>query len=190
MIDCILLAAGSAVRFGENKLLYPVDGVPMAERAILLHAALPYRRRVLVTQVGYGQIAALAAQNGFFVTYNERPERGLGSSVRVAIAALERMGPVAAGVLFGVCDQPHLRQASVSALMDHFAGAQDRIAVLASAERRGNPVIFPNAFLGELKALPDEKGGVLVVKAHPEQVTCLRIADDRELRDIDRKQEN
>ena len=189
MIDCILLAAGNAARFGENKLMYPVEGIPMAMRAIDLHAALPYRNRVLITQKGYGEIAAKAREKGFSVAYNPRPERGLGLSVREAFAFLERMGEVSSGILFGVCDQPYLRRESVEALCDCFLRDPTRITVLAGASRRGNPVIFPRAFLGELRALDDERGGVEVVKAHPDRVYCLRVADDRELRDIDRKQE-
>ena len=189
MIDCILLAAGNAVRFGENKLMYPVEGVPMAMRAISLHAALPYHKRVLITQKGYEQIAQFAVQNGFQLTYNERPERGLGSSVRTAIAFLRELGEPSDGILFGVCDQPYLNQTSVEALCKCFSRSPERIAVLASQSRRGNPVIFPRIYLNELSKLDDDKGGIEVVKAHPEQVDCIRIASDRELRDIDRKQE-
>lgn len=189
MIDCILLAAGNAVRFGENKLMYRIDGVPMGMRAISLHAALPYRRRVLVTQTGYEAIAHFAEQNGFAVVYNEAPERGLGSSIRTAIAALSRFDGKAAGVLFGVCDQPYLKKETVQALCEKFAGAPDQIAVLACGTRRGNPVIFPQAFLPELASLDDRLGGVAVMKAHPERVLCCPIAAEKELCDIDTKQE-
>ena len=50
------------------------------------------------------------------VVYNEAPERGLGSSIRTAIAALSRFDGKAAGVLFGVCDQPYLKKETVQAL--------------------------------------------------------------------------
>lgn len=33
-LGAVLMASGRARRFGENKLLHPVDGVPMMERAM------------------------------------------------------------------------------------------------------------------------------------------------------------
>ena len=43
------MAAGSARRFGRNKLLYPIDGIPLIERTM---AALPvslFSRAVVVS---------------------------------------------------------------------------------------------------------------------------------------------
>lgn len=32
MLDAVILAGGSSSRFGSNKMLYPVDGIPMAAK--------------------------------------------------------------------------------------------------------------------------------------------------------------
>ena len=43
--ELILLAAGFSRRFGENKLLYPVEGVPMYLRAAKLLLRLKRQRQ-------------------------------------------------------------------------------------------------------------------------------------------------
>ena len=87
-IACILLAAGTGSRFGGDKLLYPLNGKPMAAHAIELHASLPYACRILVTQRRHTAIASLAESNGFLIGYNEAPERGIASSIRIAMELL------------------------------------------------------------------------------------------------------
>lgn len=184
-IACILLAAGTGTRFGGEKLLYEVDGKPMAAHAIALHAALPYACRILITQRRHAELIALAKKKGFTVGYNDAPERGIASSIRIALELLDTTSTRPDGILFGVCDQPHLRPGTVSMLLDRFCSAPNCIVAPMANSRRGNPVIFPARFLPELAALEGDTGGSSVIRAHPEALMLVQIEDSDELADID-----
>lgn len=186
-VACILLAAGMGTRFGGDKLLHMVDGRPMAAHAIELHAAAPYIHRILVTQRRHETLAALAAANGFCVSYNDEPERGIASSIRIGAALLAASGIRPDGVLFGVCDQPYLGRDTLWRLLDAFAASPARIVAPCHAGRRGNPVIFPARFLPALSALTGDTGGSAIIRANPEALLLVPVADERELIDIDRR---
>lgn len=178
-LGAVLMASGMARRFGENKLLHPVDGVPMIERAM---AALPpgmFTKAGLVTS--YPEIIRLAQGRGYLAIPNPAPEQGQSLSVRLGVKALADMD----GLLFAVCDQLWLRRESVRRLIEAFSAGPDRIWALSSAGRKGNPVIFPKALFPELLALAGDRGGGVVIKAHPELLNLVEAGSPKELSDID-----
>lgn len=184
-VACLLLAAGTGSRFGGDKLLYPVDGQPMAAHAIQLHASIPYALRIFVTQRRHAALAEQAAQAGFLVGFNDAPERGIASSIRIAMALLDGQPLRPDGLLFGVCDQPRLRRETVLLLLDRFREAPERIVAPVWQGRRGNPVVFPARFAPALAALEGDTGGSAVIRAHPDALLLVPVADGAELTDID-----
>ena len=64
-IGCVVLASGFGRRFsgGGNKLLVPVDGVPLAQRTLDVLSPLPFARRVVVSQ--WPEVRALAERSSF-----------------------------------------------------------------------------------------------------------------------------
>lgn len=191
-VACLLLAAGTGSRFGGDKLLYPVDGQPMAAHAIQLHAGIPYALRIFVTQRRHAALAEQAAQAGFLVDYNDAPERGIASSIRVAMDLLDGQliqpdGQLIQpdGLLFGVCDQPRLRRETVLLLLDRFREAPERIVAPVWQGRRGNPVVFPARFREALAHLEGDTGGSAVIRAHPDALLLVPVSDGAELTDID-----
>lgn len=152
-VGAILLAAGRSSRFGENKLLYPVEQTPMAERAMELLTRLPVWKRVAVT--GYEEVAAMAAQRGILPVINSHPEEGISRSLQMGMRAL----PQADGWLFLVADQPWLRAESVSRLIWRWQQSPRNLAALCSGGQIGNPVIFSSAYASRLLSLSGDKGG-------------------------------
>lgn len=182
-LACALLAAGASKRFGSNKLLYQLDGQSLLERTLMLHGALPYCQKLMVTRRTYAVAAALGREYGFTVLYNDAPERGAGSSAAIAAEALLKSD--AAGALFSVCDQPYLTGASVERLLAAFERQPERIVAAAHGGVRGNPCLFPRQFFGELAALSGEQGGAAVIARHMNDLTLVEVADAWELTDID-----
>ena len=177
-VGAILLAAGRSSRFGENKLLYPVEQTPMAERAMELLTRLPVWKRVAVT--GYEEVAAMAAQRGILPVINSHPEEGISRSLQMGMRAL----PKADGWLFLVADQPWLRAESVSRLIWRWQQSPRNLAALCSGGQIGNPVIFSSAYASRLLSLSGDKGGKKILRNHLED-TVLVETEACQLRDLD-----
>ena len=93
MIGGVLLAAGEGSRFraagGGIKLLAPVDGRPLVERALAALAAAPLGDRVIVLGAHGDEVLAAIDLHGARPVRNERWERGLASSLRAGLDALD-----------------------------------------------------------------------------------------------------
>ena len=180
MICAVFLASGRSLRFGGvNKLLYEVEGVPMAERAFRL---LPAGMSGFVV-TGWDEVKALAHKyDALRVVDNPDGADDVSVTIRRGVAALPEN---AGGAMFFVCDQPFLTGESVRRLTEAFAAAPDKIYVLSHGERSGNPCVFPRRFFAELSALPYDKGGKTLVRRHPDSVVYVEAFSERELDDMD-----
>ena len=184
-LGCVLLAAGSGSRFGGDKLLHPIDGVAMAERACMLHASVDYAARILVMRPNDEAIARIAARYGFTAVENERAHEGIGTSAATGTAALLSQYPPLDGALYGVCDQPYLTRATVALLIARFTERPHAIVAPVCNEKRGNPVVFPSELLREFATLTGDIGGSAIIRAHSERLTTVSITDPSELFDVD-----
>ena len=178
-IAAVLMAAGASSRFGECKLIKEFASQPMFEYAL---DALPYNKLCAIAVVsGRAEILAAAEARGFIPVLNDRPEDGPPRTIRLG---MEAVGD-AEGIMFMVADQPLLRRESVAGEIDFFAKNAGNIVAMGHGARRGNPVIFPQEFFDELKALRGERGGGAVMAAHRERIMLYQLENEAELMDID-----
>ena len=92
-IGCVVMAAGNAHRFGENKLAAAVDGKSLIRRALDVVPADRLSAVCVVTQ--YDEVENLAREYGFRCVRNRHPEWGL--SERTAPLGPEWMAAAVAG---------------------------------------------------------------------------------------------
>ncbi len=178
-IAAVLMAAGASSRFGECKLIKKFASRPMFEYAL---DTLPADKLCAVAVVsGRAEILAAAEARGFIPVLNDRPEDGPPRTIRLG---MEAVGD-ADGIMFMVADQPLLRRESVAGELDFFAKNANSIVAMGHGARRGNPVIFPQEFFDELKALRGERGGGAVMAAHRERIMLYQLENEAELTDID-----
>lgn len=175
------MASGAAVRFGSNKLLYPVDGAPMIERAFSAVPPELFTRACVVSC--YPKILALAGERGYLPIPNPDAAQGQSASVRLGLSALTDMD----GVLFSVCDQPWLRRDSVERLLADFSAHPDHICSLSWRGERGSPAVFPRELFPELLALTGDRGGGRVIRAHQDWLRLVEATTPTELQDVDIK---
>jgi molybdenum cofactor cytidylyltransferase len=179
LIAGILLAAGASHRFGRQKLLEALDGIPLVRRAAMRLLDAGFNPVVVVVSADPRLREALAGLELRLVE-NVTPESGIGHSVAVGISAL----PVTAeAVMIAVADQPHLTAEALSILTA--AHRDGGITVPRYGDHRGNPAIFDRRFLGELAQLAGDTGGQRVVAAHPEAVVEVALPATMGI-DIDR----
>lgn len=182
-VSCVLLAAGAGLRFGGGKLLAEFDGERLFERAMNVLPEELFARVAVVS--GCEEILAESERRGFLAVRNSAPEKGVSLSVRLGLEAAKPCG----AVLFLVCDQPLLRQASVRRILEAGAAHPEKIVAPQGADGRlGNPCLFPAAFFPELAALEGDCGGKRVIRAHPEALFTVPLPEE-ELFDTDTKEE-
>ena len=180
-VGCLLMAAGNAERFGENKLLCAAwDGRSLIEHALDAIPQECFARVLVVTQ--YPEITALAKERGFETLQNEHPERGQSGTIRLGTRALSDCG----AICFMVAAQPLLRRETLTREVDFFSSHRELIVALGHNGVRGNPCLFPARFFPELLALEGDVGGGAVIRKHLDEL-LLFPADERELRDADTK---
>ncbi|XVH31112.1 nucleotidyltransferase family protein [Haloferacaceae archaeon DSL9] len=183
----VLLAAGSSERFGaRNKLLAPVDDVPLVRRAAESFAESCVDPVVVV--VGHDAAATRDALDGLDVRVvaNDAYETGQSSSVRVGIRALADRGVDAA--VIGLGDMPFVRPETITRLVAAYAeGAGDALAA-AFDGARGNPVLFAGRYFPALTDRDGDVGGKAVFFG-AERPALVETGDPGVRRDIDRPQD-
>ena len=180
-IGCVVMAAGDARRFGENKLAAVLDGKTLIRRALEAVPAEEFFRVAVVTQ--YPETEALAREFGFTPVHNPHPDWGISHTIRLGLEALGGCD----GALFQVSDQPQLRRESIRAEVEFFRRHPDNLVGLSHNGIRGNPCIFPAAYFPELLALTEDHGGSSVIRRHQENLLLVEVPAD-ELEDVDTPQ--
>jgi len=177
----LLLAAGSATRFGSDKLQHPLPhGVPMAVQAAR-HLLSEIARVVAVVRPGSDELARALRGEGCEVTICERAEEGMGAS----LACGARVAGEADAYLIALGDMPFVRPSSIAAVRD----ALERGAALAAPyfrTRRGHPVGISGKFRGELETLQGDEGARRLLAAHEPELVKVPVGDPGVIRDIDR----
>ena len=182
-LSLIMLAAGNSRRFGSNKLLYEIDGVPMYLRTLykLQKAASELGNCEIIVVTQYEEIAAKAQESGARVLINPHPERGISSSMQIGLAAAKE----SSACLFTVSDQPWLTTETIVELVHKFLSEHKGMACTLLNNKTGNPCIFSRKYYQELQEIIGDKGGKQIINRHPDDVVYLEIKDARELVDID-----
>ncbi|MDE7261511.1 MAG: nucleotidyltransferase family protein [Oscillospiraceae bacterium] len=180
-IGCVVMAAGDARRFGENKLTSTLDGKTLIHRALEAVPVEEFFRVAVVTQ--YPEAEALAEAFGFTPVRNPHPDWGLSYTIRLG---LEALGDCDAA-LFQVSDQPLLRRESIRAEVEYFRRHPSNLVALSRGGIRGNPCIFPAAYFPELLALSGDRGGSTVIRRHETDLLLLEVPAE-ELEDVDTPQ--
>ena len=177
-LGCVVMAAGNARRYGDNKLAAQLRGRPLILRALEAVPTEAIDSAVVVTQ--YPEIMRLAGEFHFAAVYNEHPDYGISHTIELGLTGLRDCD----GVMFLVSDQPLLRRKSVAALARLWKSHPDSIAALSHGGVRGNPCVFPARFYPELLELTEDRGGNAVIRRHEEDLVLLEV-DARELTDVD-----
>ena len=180
-LGCVVMAAGNARRFGENKLAAELDGRSLIQRTLDAIPAEVFASVIIVTQ--YPEIAELAQEYSFTTIRNEHPDFGISHTIKLGLTELMDCD----GVMFLVSDQPLLKQESVAALANFWRQQPENIAALGHHGVRGNPCLFPARFFPELLELQEDRGGNTVIRRHEEYLVLLDT-EAAELMDIDTPQ--
>ena len=177
-LGCVVMAAGNARRFGENKLAVVLQGRSLILRTLEAIPAEVFHRVVVVTQ--YPEIIRMAQEFHFASVCNEHPDHGISYTIRLGLTGLRDCD----GVMFLVSDQPLLQRETIANLAKLWMDHPDRIVAPSHNGVRGNPCLFPARFFPALMDLTEDRGGNQVIRQHPDALLLMET-EKQELTDVD-----
>jgi molybdenum cofactor cytidylyltransferase len=152
----VVLAAGSARRFGATKQLARLDGRPLVAHAVATARRAGVGETVVVVGHDHREVARAAAAAGE-VTIAVNPDHATGqaSSLRVGIQHARRGSAEVAVVL--LADQPGIRPEVVRAVVAAVAGGAEA-ARAAYDDGPGHPVAFARRVWPRLVEVTGDQG--------------------------------
>jgi molybdenum cofactor cytidylyltransferase len=145
MITGIVLAGGSSIRFGQNKMVLPIGGQTMIERAVSSLAPFVVST-IVVTGQYHDEIAKVfEGKEGIRVVYNPFHRQGMFTSVLCGANAAPE-----GDLLFLPGDIPLVRPATVKRVLE----GTKSVRVPVYEKRRGHPLYLSKAAADELRLEP------------------------------------
>lgn len=177
-IGIIVLAAGTARRFGADKRRAPLPAGQTLLEATLSRVPRAISRRILVLREGDDDLAHVFRQD-WRICIAGNPDAGMANSLASGIA----MAGGWAGALIGLGDMPYITAATYSMLQQALA-THDIVIPVCKGER-GNPVGFRHNYFAEMATLEGDRGARSLLEKHAQACFVVETGDEGVLRDID-----
>ncbi|MBH1944940.1 nucleotidyltransferase family protein [Erythrobacter sp. YJ-T3-07] len=146
-VACILLAAGSARRFGGGKLFAPLNGLPLWQWAASRLEQAGFVSRYLVVNPGD---QAQPTRSGWDRVENTSAEEGIASSIRTGVESASGRSRM----VIALADMPFVDPGHLAAL-----ARSDGVVFTRFADGRpGCPAAFPAGALASLLQLRGDRG--------------------------------
>jgi molybdenum cofactor cytidylyltransferase len=180
----LLLAAGSATRFGSDKLRHSLPhGVAIAVQAAR-HLKTEVPRVLAVVRPSNDELAAALKADGCEVVVCENAAEGMGASLACAARTVGEVD----GYIVALGDMPFVRPSTIAAVRDALAGGAPLVAPYFRA-RRGHPVGIAGKFAPDLIGLTGDEGAKKLLAANEGALVKIPVGDPGVVRDIDRPED-
>lgn len=192
-VTILYLAAGNSRRFGENKLLYPLDGKAVYRHLLDRLAQIAGRHEnwelLVVTQYEriLEELAPLVKAGRLQTVFSPDSEKGISYTIRAGIEAAEAQK--AEKCAFFVADQPYLKEKTAEDFLKYMENANAALGCVFCGGESGNPAWFSKPYFSELERLSGDCGGKKVLKQHLKSLIPFPIENEQELKDLDRKED-
>ena len=172
MISGVVLAAGTASRFGGTKQVVVVDGKPLAQHTIDALESAGVGEVIVVT--GYDAVkvaSALTLPPHGRIVYNPAFKDGQATSLAAAIHALDDESEAAVILM---ADQPGVTSDVICALVERFRATRRQV-VRAMYEDGPGPSLLSREIYAEAGHLHGDVGARILIASHPEWVEEVEV---------------
>jgi len=181
-IAAIVLAAGSARRFGGGKLLAPFEGQPLLHHALAAARAAPVTEVIVVTGADAEAVGACAQafDPAIRLVHAADHAEGMAASLRAGVAAV----PEATAAFVFLGDMPRVPHEVLAPLAQ---AVRDGAAAAAPVfgGRRGNPVVLSRDLFADVAALTGDTGARPILERLGQRLALVDASDDGILFDVD-----
>lgn len=180
-IFAVVLAAGTASRFGATKQVAEYQGMSLVRRATRLATEICGERTALIVGHDWRAVYEACMPLDGFLIINEAYADGLGTSIARAIKSLDHVADAAIIIL---ADQPLITAEHLQALLDCYTGDPDQIVATEFSGMLGPPCLYSRGCFADLAELDKDSGGRHLLRDRRFQVTSVPFEPARV--DIDR----
>lgn len=186
MITGLFLAAGEGRRFGGDKLMRPVAGMPLYSLGLSQAASSRLSEVIVVVGPGARDLERdiqerFAGDEMIRVERNERAGRGMMSSLKTGLRAA---GEGCRGVAVLLADMPLVTAIMINELIDAFARRPAIVIPECGGELR-HPRVIPARLFPEFLELADGDKGTKVIDKHNEDIVRVPVGSELNYVDID-----
>lgn len=187
MISAIVLAAGSAERMGEQKLLFPLKGRPVLRWVLEAVLASQVDEACCVVREPESMRQAISLSHSRLRwVVNAEAEKGQNTSI---VAGLRAIDPRSQGALFLVGDQPLVTAELIDALLSLFQESSAWIVAPVFRGQTRNPVLFRRDLFPEIAKLTGDRGGRVLIQTYREKTSLLEWKDEKPFLDLDTRED-
>jgi molybdenum cofactor cytidylyltransferase len=181
-VSAIVLAAGMSTRLGSPKQLLQIGGRPLLAIALETLSRSQIQEIVVVLGASADIIRRQVALDGAKVVVNDQYREGMGTSLRVGLAAI---APSARAALVVLADQPLLQSSTINELIEQHQKNQPHIVIPLYRGFRGNPVLLDRSVFPELAGLSGDIGCRAIFGGHTDNILKVPVDDAGILLDVD-----
>jgi molybdenum cofactor cytidylyltransferase len=181
-VAAIVLAAGLSKRMGEDKLSLKLRDSNVFNTTLQAVTKAGFQQVIVVTRPGSNLVDQARSYN-CQITENITPEKGLSSSLKVGLNALESS---VQGALFALADQPLVTPEIYNRLINSYRKKLKLVTCPLYRGKRGNPTIFDRRTWPDLQLIKGDQGGrPLLNKLTEDQVDLVAVDDPAVVTDLD-----
>ncbi len=185
----IIMASGLSRRFGENKLLVPVNGKPIY--SYVIESVASFLKKYPTGGAGivvscYDEILIQGEAQGLNPIFNEHASIGQSESIKLGLSfpLNKDHDGIREVAVFLTADQPWMRPETLEKFLLKAMTSEIGFLCCSFNGTPGSPVSFNDRYYHELLQLTNDQGGKFVMRKYPDEVVYLEI-DEEELRDVD-----
>lgn len=179
----ILLAAGSASRFGSDKRLLNINDQTMIVTAAKKLKNELHNTHVVIATHDHKLKEILNTENINTILCNDT-EKGIGNSISCAIRNI----PDASAWVLALADMPFIASTTYTTLLQKLRHGAS-ICAPSYQGQRGHPVGFQKKYQQQLISLHNDEGARHIIKNHATELTTIEVDDPGILIDIDTRQD-
>jgi molybdenum cofactor cytidylyltransferase len=169
----IVLAAGSSSRLGSPKQLLAIGGQNLVQHAVSVAMSSRIGPVLVVTGAHRKVVEAALEDMDVQMAYNPDWQEGMGSSIRWGTRVALGLYPETEGLLFMVCDQPHIQAAVLRTLLDSQRESGSPIVTSSYDGVRGTPALFHASLFEELTTLQGDSGARPLLQKYAADITAV-----------------
>lgn len=182
-IAIVILAAGNSKRMGQSKQLLPWKNSTLLG-SVIENACLIEAVEVFVVLGAYtNEIREKIDLSRANILINENWQQGLGSSIALATAEINKKYPDMNAVLFVLADQPFISSHHLNTIIALHNKEKEAIVITRKEDYRGIPVLFPAKFFSELITLSNDEGAKQIINRNKNEIR--EIITQNNIADID-----